>query len=49
MFHTFQVKYDKLFSEHSSLNKKLQQLHDDNQRDIETRIQVIMIILMMFY
>ena len=36
----FQEKYDKLVNEHSSLNKKLLQLHDDNQRDIETRIQV---------
>ncbi|KAL9973046.1 hypothetical protein ACROYT_G019453 [Oculina patagonica] len=35
----FKEKYDKLVSEHSSLNKKYQQLHDDNQRDIETRIQ----------
>ena len=35
-----QEKYDKLVNEHSSLNKKLVELHDDNQRDIETRIQV---------
>lgn len=36
----FQEKYDKLVNEQSSLNKNLQQLQDDNQRDTETRIQV---------
>ena len=40
LFPCFQEKYDKLVNEHSSLNNKLLQLHDDNQRDIETRIQV---------
>lgn len=36
----FQEKYDKLVNEHGSLSNRLLQLQDDNQRDIETRIQV---------
>ena len=40
-----QGKYDKLLSEHNALNSKFQQLQEDNQRDIESRIQVIIIII----
>ena len=41
-----QEKYDKVVSDCSMLNKKLQQTQDQNQKDIETRIQVIMFIIM---
>ena len=36
-----QEKYDKMASEYGALNNKLQQLQDQSQKDIETRIQVI--------
>ena len=41
-----QEKYDKVVSDCSMLNKKLQQTQDQNQKDIETRIQVIIFMIM---
>lgn len=43
---SFIGKYDKVVSDCSMLNKKLQQTQDQNQKDIETRIQVIMFMIM---
>ena len=41
IFFSFQEKYEKMVSEWNSLNKKFQQVQDQNQKDIETRLQVI--------
>lgn len=35
----FKEKYEKMVSEWNSLNKKFQQVQDQNQKDIETRLQ----------